>query len=87
MSTSPATRDIGFRSTCRWAIARCKVTRENDDSSSREAVGGDACAKAMSLIFTARVHGHGHDPLANLIDVPSNLPETSTPWSALTPIN
>ena len=34
--------------------------------------GGDACAIAMSLIATAKAHGH--DPLAYLTDVLMRLP-------------
>jgi hypothetical protein len=38
--------------------------------------GGDACAIAMSLISTAKAHGH--DPLAYLTDVLRRLPGCSS---------
>ena len=38
--------------------------------------GGDACAIAMSLISTAKAHGH--DPLAYLTDVLTRLPRSSS---------
>ena len=38
--------------------------------------GGDACAIAMSLIATAKAHGH--DPLAYLTDVLTRLPGSSS---------
>ena len=38
--------------------------------------GGDACAIAMSLIATAKAHGH--DPLAYLTDVLARLPGSSS---------
>ena len=38
--------------------------------------GSDACAIAMSLIATAKAHGH--DPLAFLTDVLTRLPGSSS---------